>query len=289
MVKPELKIAYIAIEGSTERLVLPEAADQNFKHNSHIMEKWQAFKEEHHKKFGQPLPAQNTDDLPDLTGIPAAPPLVEQVDKACNLEAHRLASAPLASNKKIMVTICDHAGQLQVWLDGTQLGDETQCIVLPSLETYLFGFGLGSWVSGAPHTGTGLQAIIKNDIDYIMVAFEDGTKKCQRACQLIHELEKAGKDGRFTYHEITPLENADTGRRVSGRYAMKAIKEVFFVPKAIDLVQRKSDNKPLSIHELGTLYSGRFNELPSHHASVVWDSAVLPGIDACISAFVALC
>ena len=274
--KPEFKIAYIATTtGNDERLVLPEAIDANFRHNNAIMQKWEAFREQHEKTFGKPVQAATSNE-PELNNIPVPPHVEDQFVNVTELEPSRLISLPLQANKKIGVLICKKDGEMQVWLDGTMLDDGT---VLQALDTYIFGFGLGTWGEAAP-IGEGLPAIINNDLSYVTAIYEDGTRKVARACQILHDLEKVGKDGRFSFHTNPPMVDTETHRNMTGRYNIDVAKQVFFLPKTIDLTQRNTEDKQVSVHEVGALFKGCFGQPPSVHASVVWDTQVLPGTNA---------
>ena len=129
-------------------------------------------------------------------------------------------------------------------------------------------------------TGEGLPAIINNDLSYVTAIYEDGTRKVARACQILHDLEKVGKDGRFSFHTNPPMVDTETHRTMTGRYNIDVAKQVFFLPKTIDLTQRNTEDKQVSVHEVGALFKGCFGQLPSVHASVVWDTQVLPGTNA---------
>eukprot|EP00973_Karenia_brevis_P067038 9322680-Karenia_brevis.AAC.1 len=70
----------------------------------------------------------------------------ESFKPANELEASRLVSSPLNSDRRVNVVICKEpeTQKLQTWLEGTSAMDQ-DTLELPAVRTQILGFGNGKW------------------------------------------------------------------------------------------------------------------------------------------------
>lgn len=286
--KPELKLGYIAQSPNKgEVLVLPDSIQTKFEANEELKNRWQVFKATHVSKFGdaQQAPSSShtvSEGKPDFSYAPppslvVAPVAMENYKKVADIEAIRKLSFKLVSkNGKLPMHLCQDADGFSLWADGTELDKD---LVLPAVETVLFGFGLGKWAGpGEAAPDRYLKFEVASDLVYLTVRADDGSKKTARVCEHLEELRASGKEAKVAYHAVNPMTNKNTGKLVNGRYMLSVTKEVCFVPKALSIDDRVNDGKPVHATEVGACYrEGNFGDLPSSMAAVVFDCTLIPG------------
>ena len=100
-------------------------------------------------------------------------------------------------------------------------------------------------------------------------------------CQHVHDSFQLGRASELAFHDLTDMKRDDTNDLLPHRHRVAQRETTCsFKPDAINILSRREENKEIVQLEAGGLYAGKFDMLPTTHASVIYDCAASTPTDA---------
>ena len=169
----------------------------------------------------------------------------------------------------IIVTGVADSKALEFWVEGTD-GLATETVTLPKLF-YCFSFGTGDWEKDVHNS---IPFCFTDDTQYVSVLGADRSRSVGFLCQEIHSLFTQGKAAELAYHDLKPMQGPD-GDVIPHPYEPSSRFVCCFVPHVIDVEARRASSQEIVQSEVGALFQGNFDALPSV-GEVVYECSWVP-------------